>query len=93
MQQNYQTNNIFVFLIIYTTIVCCFFLLGFFIHNQEKSTSVISTSKFEKENYDQCIMALVIKAIDEIEKGNTPSDYELSFELVNRIYNLKNERK
>lgn len=92
MQQSYHTNNLFTFIIIYSTIICCFVLLGAVVYTQDTNTPVLQVTKFEKE-YDQCVMALVIKAIDEIEKGNTPSDYELSFDLINRIYELKNERE
>lgn len=92
MQQNYPTNNLFTFIIIYSTIICCFFLLGVVVYTQNTNTPVTQTKKCEKD-YDQCVMALVIKAIDEIEKGNTPSDYELSFDLINRIYELKNGKE
>jgi hypothetical protein len=59
---------------------------NYFLSNTNTNPCIHS---IDKQN---CVMALIINAIDQTVKGKEPSDFELSFELVQNVYELRTER-
>jgi hypothetical protein len=91
MPQNYHIKDL---LLIYIFIILIFFLFGFYL-KQQKEYNIIITQENPCTNSSEkqiCILSLVVNAIDQIVKGHKPSDFELSFELVQDVYDLKKER-